>query len=94
MYGVARYCAGTGRLRHPAMQAHLDGPLDAAAELGWRLDWQAVRRRLNEAADGLAGLGLAEVARRAARGDWGVHVAALWEPTALARRVRAGAPAA
>ena len=33
------------------MQAHLDTPLADAAEAGWRLSWQAVRRRLNKAAD-------------------------------------------
>ena len=52
--GVVRYGADTGRLRQPEMQAHLDGPLADAAEAGWRLTWQAVRRRLNAAADRIA----------------------------------------
>ena len=45
------------------MQAHLDLPLADAAEAGWTLQWQAVRRRLNRAADALATVGVHWAAR-------------------------------
>ena len=66
--GIVRYCAGTARLRRPEMQAHLDVSLASLAEAGWRLSWQAVRRRLNEAADGLATEGERRAAALAAGG--------------------------
>ena len=51
---VVRYGAGTARLRRPELQAHLEGALGRALAAGWRLQWCAVRRRLNRAADALA----------------------------------------
>ena len=66
--GIVRYGAGTAKLRRPEMQAHLDVGLANLAEAGWRLSWQAVRRRLNEAADTLAGEGEQMAAALAAAG--------------------------
>ena len=51
---VVRYGAGTARIRRPQIQAHLELALSQAARAGWVLDWQAVRRRLNKAADAMA----------------------------------------
>ena len=51
---VIRYGAGTARLRRPELQTHLEGALGRALAAGWRLQWCAVRRRLNRAADALA----------------------------------------
>ena len=51
---VVRYGAGTARLRRPELQAHLEGALGRALAAGWCLQWCAVRRRLNRAADALA----------------------------------------
>ena len=48
---VLQYGAGAGRLRRPAMYAAIAGPLAALAADGWTLDWTAVRRRLDKAAD-------------------------------------------
>ena len=77
--GVVRYGAGTARLRRPGMQAHLDAPLEDAAEAGWRLYWQAVRRRLNSAADRLAGEGEELAACRAEAGQWEVWTEVRWD---------------
>ena len=52
--GVIRYGAGEARLRRPAMQSVLEPLLGRIALAGWGLSWQAVRRRLNGAADALA----------------------------------------
>ena len=52
--GVIRYGAGTARLRRLQMQAQLEAALATTLSQGWRLSWQAVRRRLNHAADALA----------------------------------------
>ena len=76
--GVVRYGAGTARLRRPEMQAHLDAPIASAAEAGWQLSWQAVRRRLNAGADELAGEGEEEAARRASAGQWEVWTQTRW----------------
>ena len=54
---VIRYCAGSARLRRTTMQAHLEPNLATTLARGWRLAWQAVRRRLNQAADSLATAG-------------------------------------
>ena len=77
--GVVRYGAGAARLRRPGMQAHLDAPLEDAAEAGWRLYWQAVRRRLNSAADRLAGEGEELAACRAEAGQWEVWTEVRWD---------------
>ena len=76
--GVVRYGAGTARLLRPEMQGHLDVLLADAAEAGWRLSWQAVRRRLNAAADELAGEGEEHAARLAAAGRWGIWIQERW----------------
>ena len=51
---VIRYCAAQGRLRRPAMQAVVEPGLAALERGGWHVAWQAVRRRLNMAADSAA----------------------------------------
>ena len=48
---VIRYGVGTARLRRLHLQAHLEQGLGDALMSGWKLTWQAVRRRLNTAAD-------------------------------------------
>ena len=48
---VARHCAAQGRLRRPCTQAVLEPVLARLATGGWRVTWQAIRRRLNMAAD-------------------------------------------
>ena len=78
--GVVRYGAGIARLRRPGMAGHLDDPLAAAAEAGWRLEWQAVRRRLNAGADALAGEGEELAVRLAEEGRQEVWTEARWEP--------------
>ena len=55
---VVRYCAGTGRLRREAMFARLDYRLGALLSQGWNIQWRAVRRQLNKAADRLATAGV------------------------------------
>ena len=52
--GVVRYGAGTGRFRRLQLQANLEAALYPLADAGWSLDFQAVRRHLNVAADRLA----------------------------------------
>ena len=54
---VIRYCAGAARLKRVNMQAHLEPNLAAVLARGWQLTWQAVRRRLNQAADTFATAG-------------------------------------
>eukprot|EP00959_Pyramimonas_sp_CCMP1952_P408876 8568600-Pyramimonas_sp.AAC.1 len=53
-----RYGAGTGRYRRLHLAQHMDFALRQASDSGWALTWQAVRRRLNKAADRLATLGV------------------------------------
>ena len=64
---VVRYGAGTGRFKRLVLQAQLEQALGPLAARGWSLTWQAVRRRLNKAADRLATIGVfwAEALRRA-----------------------------
>ena len=63
---VVRYGAGTGRFQRSLLQAQMELALGPLAQKGWRLQWHAVRRRLNKAADRLATLGVfwAEALRR------------------------------
>ena len=63
---VVRYGAGTGRFQRSLLQAQMELALGPLAQRGWRLQWHAVRRRLNKAADRLATLGVfwAEAVRR------------------------------
>ena len=62
--GVVRFGAGVARLRHLTMQALLEVPLTGLALNGWVLAWQAVRRRVNAAADALATSALLWAAER------------------------------
>ena len=55
---VVRYGAGTGRFRGLNLQAQMELALAPLAQRGWTLQWHAVRRRLNKAADRLATLGV------------------------------------
>ena len=55
---VVRYGAGTGRFRGLNLQSQMELALSPLAQRGWRLQWHAVRRRLNKAADRLATLGV------------------------------------
>ena len=51
---VIRYGAGTQRLRRTALQQVVDAALPTTLAAGWILDWLAVRRRFNQAADAVA----------------------------------------
>ena len=75
---VVRYGAGTGRFQRSLLQAHMELALGPLAQRGWRLQWQAIRRRLNKAADRLATLGVfwAEGLRR--QGVHGVRTHVVW----------------
>ena len=65
---VIRYGAGTARLRRPAMQGLIGPTLSRLESTGWVLDWRAVRRRLNSAADTVATTGVFDAARLAEAG--------------------------
>ena len=75
---VVRYGAGTGRFQRSLLQAQMELALGPLAQRGWRLQWHAVRRRLNKAADRLATLGFfwAEALRR--HGGRGVRTHIVW----------------
>ena len=75
---VVRYGAGTGRFQRSLLQAQMELALGPLAQRGWRLQWHAVRRRLNKAADRLATLGVfwAEAVRRG--GGRGVRTHIVW----------------
>ena len=75
---VVRYGAGTGRFQRSLLQAQMELALGPLAQRGWRLQWHAVRRRLNKAADRLATLGVfwAEALRR--QGIRGVRTHIVW----------------
>ena len=66
--GVVRYGAGFARLKRISMQALLEVPLTGLALSGWTLAWQAVRRRVNAAADALATSALLWAAQLHSRG--------------------------
>ena len=72
---VIRYGAGTGRFRRLVLQAQMEQALAPLAAQGWTIAWQAVRRRLNKAADRLATLGVfwAEALRRQGRTQMARH---------------------
>ena len=78
---VLRYGAGAGRLRRPATYAAIAGPLAALTADGWTLDWTAVRRRLDKAADAGATTAVFGARRLWADGvrrtvewtEWGAH---------------------
>ena len=65
---VIRYGAATAALRATPQQAILEVALAAAYANGWRLEWQAVRKHLNTAADALATEGICVAAREARAG--------------------------
>ena len=50
-FAVVRHCAAQGRLHKPCKQAVLEPALARLATGGWRVTWQAIRRRSNMAAD-------------------------------------------
>ena len=76
--GVIRYGAGNARLRRVQMQAHLEDAIGSALAEGWVLDWQAVRRRLNRAADRLATRGVEWAARLSRQGRGSLAVTTTW----------------
>ena len=51
---VVRYCAAHGRLRRPDMAMPLERPLGDLSLSGRTVEWMAVPRRLNGAADAIA----------------------------------------
>ena len=65
---VVRYGAAAASLRAIPQQAILEVALADAYMSGWRLEWQAVRRHLNTAADALATEGICLAAREAVEG--------------------------
>ena len=75
---VVRFGAGTGRLRRPQMQAQIDQSLAHVHAAGWRLQWIAVRRRLNQAADRQATAGVHWAARLHAQGRRTMAFARQW----------------
>ena len=76
--GVIRYCAGTARLRRATMQAQLERSVGNVLARGWSLTWQAVRRRLNTAADVLATSGVRWAAQLADAGQYAVQTHVQW----------------
>ena len=73
-----RFCAGTARLHAPALHEHLDHGLADLAVEGWKVTWHAVRRRLNQAADGCATAGLLWAAHLVASGPTATTVYIQW----------------
>eukprot|EP00959_Pyramimonas_sp_CCMP1952_P270533 5655701-Pyramimonas_sp.AAC.1 len=63
----SRYGAGTARYRRLHLAQQMEEALGQVEGAGWVLTWQAVRRRLNKAADSLATIGVywADALRRA-----------------------------
>ncbi len=55
---AVRFCAGTSRLHAPILHSQLHQGLSDLAVEGWHVTWHAVRRRLNQAADGCATAGV------------------------------------
>ena len=60
------------------MQAHLELSLGNVLAQGWPLTWQAVRRRLNTAADTLATAGVQWAARLADAGQYATQTQIQW----------------
>ena len=65
---VVRYGAATASLCAVPQQAVLEVALAEAYVAGWHLEWQAVRRHLNTAADALATEGICLAVREAREG--------------------------
>ena len=72
--GIVRYCAGTGRAGRPEIHDILDAALRRAACLGWRIDWEAVRRRHNTGSDRAATAGCLLAAQHAEDGSRDIHL--------------------
>ena len=83
---VVRYGAGTGRFQRVALQAQMELSLAPLAQRGWALQWHAVRRRLNKAADRLATLGVFWAAVLARSDDARTRTHTVWHerPSPLA----------
>ena len=79
---AVRYGAGTGRYRRLHLCAQMDQGLRPLAAKGWRLAWQAVRRRLNKAADTLATLGVYWADRLKQAGHTAVATWTVWHGSA------------
>ena len=71
---VIRHGASMGRLRRANMHSLIGPVLTAVHSQGWALDWCAVRRRLNAAADHVATDAVFQAARRAEQGFMRPHV--------------------
>jgi len=78
---VVRFGAAHGRLRRPEVQCILEPALTAMCTAGWLLDWHAVRRRLNIAADTAATSALFWAARLADDGVQQRRVRVTWRHT-------------
>ena len=97
---VIRYVVGNSRFRRLVLQARLEQRLGPLAATGCSLSWQAVRRRLDKAADRLATRGAfwAEARRRASIASMRAHIA--WHahppapPPAFFPRARGRSPRA
>ena len=76
---VVRFGAGTARLRRVAMQAQVERGLNAVLGQGWRLAWQAVRRRLNGDADCFATQGVMLAARLRDAGQYDLNTTVTFE---------------
>ena len=66
---MVRYCASERKICKPHIQELLEGPLGDCAVRGRAMNWAAVRRRENEAADEAATEGVYMAARLAEQGD-------------------------
>ena len=71
---VVRFGASMGRLRGAHMHGLVGPMLSSLHSQGWTLDWRAVRRRLNAAADEVATDAVHMAAGRAAQGLWQPHI--------------------
>ena len=65
---VVRHAADQGRLSRPGPHAGIEHWLGKALLMGWDLDWHAVRRRVNTAADALSTEAVHRASRLADRG--------------------------
>ena len=75
---VVRFGAGTGRVRDPGVWALVSGPLARCLGLGWGVQWHAVRRRFNTAADAAASRARDEASAMALAGRAEVATRAWW----------------
>ena len=75
---AVRYGAGHARYRRLPLQAQMEEGLRPLALAGWRLTWQAVRRRYNQAADFLAGVGQRWAVALGNRGVRTIRTVTIW----------------